>query len=79
MVAGHFAHMEFVTSSELSFPFTRQVAALARIVVSRAVENASAGMVGIDQDPSLAMNNVPIDTVFDFNNASYRFLALGVR
>jgi len=72
MVAGHFAHMEFVTSSELSFPFTREVAALARIVVSRAIENASTSMVGIYQDPGLAMDKTPVDTAFDFANASYR-------
>ena len=30
IAAGHFAHMEFITSSELAFPFTREVADLAR-------------------------------------------------
>ena len=41
MVAGHFAHVEFVTSSEMSFPFTREVAALARLTISRVVEEHS--------------------------------------
>lgn len=38
MVAGHFAHMEYVTSSELSFPITREVSALARQTVTDAME-----------------------------------------
>ncbi len=41
MVAGHFAHMEYVTSSELSFPFTREVSALARQTVKDAMERGS--------------------------------------
>lgn len=36
IAAGHFAHMEFITSSELAFPFTREVADLARRTVKRA-------------------------------------------
>lgn len=35
IAAGHFAHMEFMTSSELAFPFTREVADLARQTVKR--------------------------------------------
>lgn len=41
MVAGHFAHVEFITSSEMSFPFAREVAALARLMISRAAEEHS--------------------------------------
>ena len=36
VIAGHFAHMEFVTGSELNFPFARNVAALARKTVDKA-------------------------------------------
>jgi hypothetical protein len=36
--AGHFAHLEFITSSELAFPFAREVANLAREAVKRARE-----------------------------------------
>ena len=45
MVAGHFAHMEFVTSSELAFPFTREVAALARSTVKKAKEESTSAIV----------------------------------
>ena len=38
VVAGHFAHMEFVTSSELNFPFARNVAALARKTVDKSLQ-----------------------------------------
>ena len=36
VIAGHFAHMEFVTGSELNFPFARNVAALARQTLDKA-------------------------------------------
>ena len=38
IAAGHFAHMEFITSSELAFPFSREVANLARQTVKRSCE-----------------------------------------
>jgi hypothetical protein len=38
VAAGHFAHMEFITSSELAFPFTREVADLARQTAKHARE-----------------------------------------
>lgn len=38
IAAGHFAHLEFMTHSELTFPFTREVAAMARATVKRAKE-----------------------------------------
>lgn len=41
MVAGHFGHMEFITTSELSFPFAREAASLARKVVKTAAEPVS--------------------------------------
>lgn len=40
IATGHFAHMEFITSSELAFPFTREVADLARQTVKRARERS---------------------------------------
>ena len=36
MAAGHFARMELVTSQEVSFPFGREVASLARQVAASA-------------------------------------------
>lgn len=36
--AGHFGYMEYTTSSELSFPFVRESAALARATIKRARE-----------------------------------------
>ena len=41
VAAGHFAHMDFITSSELAFPFTREVANLARQTVKRARERSA--------------------------------------
>jgi hypothetical protein len=34
--AGHFGHIEFITANEQAFPFTREVAALARAAVAKA-------------------------------------------
>lgn len=47
VIAGHFANMEFVTGSELSFPFGRNVAALARKTVEKAP-------VSVMQTPTLS-------------------------
>ncbi|KAJ5746512.1 hypothetical protein N7520_011694 [Penicillium odoratum] len=41
MAAGHFGHMEFITTSELSFPFAREAASLARKVVKAAAQSMS--------------------------------------
>lgn len=38
IAAGHFGNMEFMTSNELAFPFTREVAAMARATVKAAKE-----------------------------------------
>ena len=38
IAAGHFGHLEFMTSNELAFPFTREVAAMARATVKKAKE-----------------------------------------
>lgn len=38
IAAGHFGHLEFTTSNELAFPFTREVATLARATVKKARE-----------------------------------------
>jgi hypothetical protein len=42
VVAGHFGHMDFITSSELAFPFTTEVAALARATVKKAKSKCNA-------------------------------------
>lgn len=55
VIAGHFAHMEFVTGSELSFPFARNIAALARRTVDKAsqAELRSPMLPGAEQDLDL--------------------------
>jgi hypothetical protein len=61
VIAGHFAHMEFVTGSELNFPFARNVAALARKTVDKAsqaeVRNSTlnGGEHGFDLDQEMEM------------------------
>jgi hypothetical protein len=52
MVAGHFAHMEYVTSSELSFPFTREVSALARQTVMGAIARGFTAILPTPVTPS---------------------------
>lgn len=39
VAAGYFGHMDIVTGSELSFPFARDVAVLARMAVNKAVQS----------------------------------------
>jgi hypothetical protein len=41
VVAGHFGHMEFITSSELTFPFPREVSSLASRTVKKAREKSA--------------------------------------
>ena len=41
IAAGHFGHLEFMTSNEFTFPFTREVAAMARATVKAAKERSS--------------------------------------
>lgn len=55
VIAGHFAHMEFVTGSELNFPFARNVAALARQTIDKAsqVEFRSPIVPGAEQGSDL--------------------------
>lgn len=43
LAAGHFGHLEFMTSNELAFPFTREIAAIARATVKTARDRPSAG------------------------------------
>jgi hypothetical protein len=40
IAAGHFGHLEFMTSNELTFPFTREVAAMARATVKRSKDRS---------------------------------------
>ena len=55
VIAGHFAHMEFVTDSELNFPFARNVAAIARQTVDKAsqVELRSPILHGLEHGSDL--------------------------
>lgn len=50
--AGHFARLEFATDSQISVPFAKEVAALARDVVSRAKVDSL-------KNPKEAMNTTP--------------------
>ena len=43
IAAGHFGHIEFITSSEMAFPFARDVAALARKTVKVARAKSAPG------------------------------------
>jgi hypothetical protein len=73
MAAGHFAHLEFMTHSELAFPFTREVAAMARATIKRAKEQQVINgpifdgnwIEGIHSDTEL-WNDVS-NHLFDFN------------
>lgn len=48
IAAGHFGNMEFMTSNELAFPFTREVAAMARTTVKTAKERPATGSTASD-------------------------------
>ena len=66
MVAGHFAHMDFVTSSQMSFPFTRELATLARQTVVSAMEKHSANSkvaLAPLSDVPLGMSDDPLGNV----------------
>ena len=54
MASGYFSHMEFVTASELNFPFARDVAALARQTVKKASQNELPVVTSADDGCSLA-------------------------
>lgn len=46
IAVGHFGHLEFITTSELAFPFTREVAVLARETVKKARERSTVSNTG---------------------------------
>lgn len=50
VAAGFFGHMDFVTEGELSFPFARDVAGLARTCVERARQTDPPPISGSDHD-----------------------------
>ena len=54
VASGSFAHMEFVTAGELSFPFARDVAALARLAIQKA-DSAEASKTGTSSSPAADM------------------------
>lgn len=55
VAAGYFGHMEFVTSSELNFPFARDVATIARQTVNKA--STTDFSVGTSDDASFGLVN----------------------
>lgn len=66
IVAGHFAHVEYVTSSELSFPFTREVSALARQTVMSVLERGPSAALVTPVTPCdlpIDMDGIPFDSV----------------
>ncbi|KAK5465521.1 hypothetical protein LTS15_002084 [Exophiala xenobiotica] len=65
VAAGYFSHMEFITSSELSFPFARDVAALARQTVTRASQTIVP--VGTSAEGGFSLANdvdIPFEDIF---------------
>ncbi|KAK5217827.1 hypothetical protein LTR72_009490 [Exophiala xenobiotica] len=65
VAAGYFSHVEFITSSELSFPFARDVAALARQTVTRASQTIVP--VGISAEGGFSLANdvdIPFEDIF---------------
>ena len=75
MVAGHFAHLDLATSSDMSFPFPREIAALARLTVTRALENVSARMAVAGLDSAQGSNDVTTGGNMDFENVSRVFFS----
>ncbi|OAG42085.1 hypothetical protein AYO21_03539 [Fonsecaea monophora] len=72
VAAGYFGHMEFVTSSELNFPFARDVATVARQTVTKALKTDVPASTGADDGFSLANDvDIPFGDIFcasqDFN------------
>lgn len=45
VAAGYFGQMEFITGSMLSFPFARDIAALARMVVDNALTTGAGSLL----------------------------------
>ncbi len=78
VAAGYFSHMDFATSSELSFPFARDVAALARQTVNKASESDVPVVTSADDGFSLA-NDVDIQfQVSDLQHKYPLFLVLAL-
>lgn len=59
VAAGYFGHMEFITCSELNFPFARDVATVARQTVNKALKTDVPASTSADDGFSLA-NDVDI-------------------
>ena len=67
MVAGHFGQLEFLTCSEMAFPFAREAAALANATARKMRESLSAGddkvpdvsavPAEMDTEPDIAFSN----------------------
>ncbi|OQU95760.1 Fungal specific transcription factor domain-containing protein [Cladophialophora immunda] len=72
VAAGYFGHMEFITSSELNFPFARDVATVARQTVNKASKTDAPAITSADDGFSLANDvDIPFGDIFcasqDFN------------
>jgi hypothetical protein len=79
VAAGHFAHLEFITSSELTFSFTREVAALARHTVKKAkeriVDMAVHNIRGQDGQVDVALNPFHEVCRYSVLSLSHRFVS----
>jgi hypothetical protein len=67
IAAGHFGHMEFITSSEMVFPFARDVAALAQKTVKAAGEGSAPGSAR-SESPMMSGPSVILGSEVDLGN-----------
>ncbi|KIW98761.1 uncharacterized protein Z519_00424 [Cladophialophora bantiana CBS 173.52] len=72
VAAGYFGHIEFITAEELSFPFARDVASVARQTVNKASKTDVPAITSAEDGFSLATDaDIPFSHIFsasqDFN------------
>jgi hypothetical protein len=67
IAARHFGHIEFITSSEMVFPFTRDVAALGRKTVKAGRERSSPGNAR-SETPMMSGSSVTLGSGVDLGN-----------
>jgi hypothetical protein len=69
VAVGHFGNLEFVTESEISFPFVREVAGIAYRVVREADKVLAKGHFSLDETPAFDQIG-PMLTNMDFDPLS---------
>jgi hypothetical protein len=75
IAAGHFAHMEFITSSELAFPFTREVADLARRTVKSARKRNILEMNNEKSEENRVWTNQDVEYWDNVSDARYQAIS----